>query len=174
MTLSQIGMLILLMGIVPMMLGMLYTKFAREERDSLILNYCSGIIVMMAFMRAAGGSHDFYAHDIDGDAPHIRRSNCRFVRVVADSERDFYGKMLVSFFKRAAALPWQSWAAVLIIVLQAAVLAVGQHVDDDDSFYVGAAAAAVETDSMFEVDPYTGETYDELPSRYVLSPFPVF
>ena len=53
--------------------------------------------------------------------------------------------MLVSFFKRAAAFPWQSWTAVLIIVLQAAVLAVGQHVDDDDSFYVGAAAAAVET-----------------------------
>ncbi|MCH1982164.1 DUF6077 domain-containing protein [Ruminococcus sp. OA3] len=174
MTLSQIGMLILFMGIVPMMLGMLYTKFAREERDSLILNYCSGIIIMMALCELLAVPMIFM-HTTLTVMLRIYGGVIAVLCVLSlILNVTFYGKMLISFFRRTAALPWQSWAAVLIIVLQTAVLAVGQHVDDDDSFYVGAAAAAVETDSMFEVDPYTGETYDELPSRYVLSPFPVF
>ena len=32
----------------------------------------------------------------------------------------------------------------------------------------------VQTDTIFEVIPYTGLKYYGLPSRYVLSPFPVF
>ena len=174
MTLSQIGMLILFMGFVPMMLGMLYTKFSKEERDSLILNYCSGIIIMMAFCELIAVPMIFM-HTTLTVMLRVYGGVIAVLCVLSFVLNvTYYGTLLISFFKRAAAFPWQIWIAVLLVVLQTGVLTVGQHVDDDDSFYVGTAAAAVEEDSMFEVDPYTGKTYDELPSRYVLSPFPIF
>ena len=48
------------------------------------------------------------------------------------------------------------------------------HMDADDAFYVAQATTDVQTDTIFEVIPYTGLKYYGLPSRYVLSPFPVF
>ncbi|MFQ7552527.1 MAG: DUF6077 domain-containing protein [Blautia marasmi] len=33
---------------------------------------------------------------------------------------------------------------------------------------------AVETDSLYAYNPYTGAAYNVLPSRYILSPFPAF
>ena len=69
---------------------------------------------------------------------------------------------------------WEMTAAILLILLQVAVLVFYAHMDADDSFYVGTATTAVETDTIFEVNPYTGALYQALPRRYVLSPFPVF
>ena len=46
--------------------------------------------------------------------------------------------------------------------------------DEDDAFYVGTATTAVETDSLYAYNPYTGAAYNVLPSRYILSPFPAF
>lgn len=66
------------------------------------------------------------------------------------------------------------WAAVFLILLQVAMCAVLAHMDADDCFYVATATTDVYTDTIFEVDPYTGGPYSVLPSRYVLSPFPVF
>lgn len=64
-------------------------------------------------------------------------------------------------------------AAVLILV-QLVVVMIYAHMDEDDAFYVGTATTAVETDSLYAVNPYTGAVYKELPSRYILSPFPAF
>ena len=63
--------------------------------------------------------------------------------------------------------------AVFCILLQTAVVVLLAHMDADDAFYVGTATTSVYTDSVFAVNPYTGFPYQELPSRYVLSPFPI-
>ena len=64
-------------------------------------------------------------------------------------------------------------AAVVVVVLQACSAAFFSHFDADDAFYVGTATTAVETDTLFSVNTYTGAPYTKLPSRYILSPFPV-
>ena len=66
------------------------------------------------------------------------------------------------------------FAAVLVILFQVAMYALLAHMDADDCFYVAAATTDVHTDTIFEVNPYTGRLYGALPKRYVLSPFPVF
>ena len=48
------------------------------------------------------------------------------------------------------------------------------HIDDDDAFYVATASTTLETDTVFQYNAYTGDEYESLPSRYVLSPFPIF
>lgn len=64
--------------------------------------------------------------------------------------------------------------AVILILAQMAVAGLLAHHDADDSFYVATASTSVYTDSIFEYNPYTGDKYKEPPSRYVLSPFPVY
>lgn len=66
------------------------------------------------------------------------------------------------------------WMAVLVIVLQVIMCAAMAHMDADDCFYVATATTDVYTDTIFEVDPYTGCEYRFLQRRYILSPFPVF
>lgn len=69
---------------------------------------------------------------------------------------------------------WPLWIAIAIIVLQTLVCGVFMHLDQDDAFYVGTAVTSVNTDSIFEYNCYTGMEYTVLPSRYILSPFPIF
>lgn len=66
------------------------------------------------------------------------------------------------------------WLAVIMIFLQMAAVSLFAHFDADDAMYVGAASTAIQTDTIFSISPYTGIEYETLPSRYVLSPFPVF
>lgn len=66
------------------------------------------------------------------------------------------------------------WIALILIAAQICVASLLAHMDADDAFYVGTATTAVHTDSVFAINPYTGNAYRKLPSRYVLSPFPIF
>lgn len=65
-------------------------------------------------------------------------------------------------------------SAIILIGIQIAAVSILAHMDADDAFYVATATTAVHTDTIFSVNPYTGFAYTKLPSRYVLSPFPVF
>lgn len=65
------------------------------------------------------------------------------------------------------------WIAVAAILAQIFIAVVYAHMDADDSFYVATATTSVQTDSVFQFNPYSGVEYTVLPKRYVLSPFPV-
>lgn len=69
---------------------------------------------------------------------------------------------------------WTMLIGFAVILVQVAVTVLGWHSDADDSFYIGTANTTVATDSIFEFDAYTGEPYESFPSRYVLSPFPIW
>lgn len=64
--------------------------------------------------------------------------------------------------------------AGILILIQLVVVVLYAHMDEDDAFYIGTATTAVETDSLYAYNPYTGAAYNVLPSRYILSPFPAF
>ena len=66
------------------------------------------------------------------------------------------------------------FAALLLIALQVFVVVRYAHLDADDALYVAASTTAVQEDSIFQVNAYTGIPYRELPRRYVFSPFPIF
>ena len=81
-------------------------------------------------------------------------------------------KDLKGFFGQK--INWWYVPAVLMILFQILVAVRGVHMDADDAFYLGTSATTLETDTMYQVDPYTGEAYSQMPMRYVLAPFPVF
>ncbi|MDO4650251.1 MAG: DUF6077 domain-containing protein [Eubacteriales bacterium] len=65
------------------------------------------------------------------------------------------------------------WIALVLIVLQIVYATLNAHFDADDSFYIGTASTDMATNTVFFINPFTGAAYTELPSRYVLSPYPV-
>ena len=60
---------------------------------------------------------------------------------------------------------------MVLILLQTIFVVTYQHIDDDDAFYVASAETSVATNTLMEIDPYTGDAYETLPRRYVFSPF---
>ena len=64
--------------------------------------------------------------------------------------------------------------ALGMVVIQALLLVIGVHYDDDDAFYVATATTAIDTDTIYRFNPFTGNEYKDLPDRYVLSPWPLF
>ena len=64
--------------------------------------------------------------------------------------------------------------ALILILLQIVYIVILGHLDADDALYVGAATTALESDSVYHVNAYTGLAYINLPRRYILSPFPIF
>ena len=71
-------------------------------------------------------------------------------------------------------LPLLTVIAVVLILLQTFMLAYFTRIDDDDAFFVAQAVTAVETNTIYEYDPYTGLETDGYHMRYVMSPFPIF
>lgn len=76
--------------------------------------------------------------------------------------------------KEIKKLPWFTIFVLILIMIQALILAGYQHEDADDAQYVASSTTAISTDSIFQYDPNTGLAIDAYPARYVLSPFPIF
>ena len=66
---------------------------------------------------------------------------------------------------------WLILAAVFILV-QVVIVFVYGNVDADDSFFVAMATGSVRTDTVFQVNPYTGGLLKSLPKRYVYAQYP--
>lgn len=64
-------------------------------------------------------------------------------------------------------------ALAAAVLAEAAFVTEYQHEDADDAFYLGTAATADVTDTLYKVDPYTGDLYEKMPYRYVLDPWPL-
>ena len=64
--------------------------------------------------------------------------------------------------------------ALVLIAFQLFMAVAYANTNDDDAFYVATATTAVESDSLYAVNPYTGDPFASFPARYVLSPFPLF
>ncbi|MCD7833320.1 MAG: DUF6077 domain-containing protein [Lachnospiraceae bacterium] len=88
-----------------------------------------------------------------------------------DKERSFFAEKLLHARRRFTPL---LGIVLLCIFLQAACVTFSQHIDDDDAFYVATAVTAVETDTLMEYNPYIGNLYQNIPTRYVLSSWPLY
>lgn len=62
---------------------------------------------------------------------------------------------------------------IVIIIGQLGFTLLFTHTDRDDAFYVVAAVDTIATDTMYQIDPHTGDQLRAFPMRYVLSPFPM-
>lgn len=166
--------LLLFLGIAPFLCGTLFTKYMKKDAEEILLNWTAGFIGMMALTQllvvpATFGHVDFRIVCILFYAAVIL---CALLGLVFERKR--IGGMITAWGMRIRKTPLIVWAAVVLVLMQVFVYVCYTHEDADDAFYVATAVTAVENNSLFEIDPYTGTAYYGLPTRYVLSPFPVF
>lgn len=157
--------------LLPFLLGMLYTKFVEEEKNNILLQMTAGYIIMF-------GLFEMVALPLVW----LRESLSLLIGV--------YGGILlmaavVSLILNRNRLIWvvtgslQSvrsftlciWMQLALIVGQILFYIRYQYSNADDAFFVAAATTSVATDTIFAYNPLTGNLYESLPSRYVLSPF---
>lgn len=165
---------LLFLGIVPFLCGALFTKYMKKDTENILLNWTAGFIGMMALTQLLVVPATFLHID-------LRIVYVLFYGAVGVGalfglvlERRRIGGMIASWAKGVRKTPLIVWAAAVLILLQVSVYVCCTHEDADDAYYVATAVTAVENHSLFEIDPYTGTAYGGMPTRYVLSPFPIF
>ncbi len=172
--LIRIGLLGAAMGMIPFLVGMLYTGKQKEGEESVLKNWCSGFVACFALFQILAIPCTFLKRSLSLLAALYLLALLALSVASLIINRRRIADMVRSFPAAARGASFAAVFALLVILFQMFVYARYTHVDDDDAFYVATAQTAVQTDSIFRVNPYTGGKYKSFPSRYVLSPFPIF
>lgn len=159
------------LGLLPFLLGLLYTRFIEEEKENLLLQMAAGYIIMfgifeimalpLIFMRQSLTLLTGLYLGILGVAAVISLilNRKRIVLVIKDTIGGIQKFTLCI------------WAVLLLLMGQIAVYIRYQYSNADDAFFVASAMTSVATNTIFAYNPYTGTAYSKLPPRYLLSPF---
>lgn len=156
------------------LLGMLYTRW-QEEENGIALNFVAGLFLTFAIFEILVIPCIFSYqkfHIFAGLYGSLLVLLCSCSLILNRKKlKEFFGKSRECKGKK---IPVIFVVVLFLIVFEMFMYVHFAHVDDDDAFYVATAVTTLEEDSMFLIDPYSGEPYDSFPTRYVLSPFPIW
>ena len=158
---------------IPFCAGLLFTGKMKENRNSFLLTMFCGYAGMFAVFEIMALPMIFLRLPFSVLKYSYGAVILVFAVVSVICERQRIPALTWERVKKLRRMPWTCFAAALLIALQLGVYTAGMSTDLDDSFYVGTAATTVETNTMYQYKAYTGNVEKTLPSRYVLSPFPV-
>lgn len=172
MMLIQFLSLLMWLGICPLYIGALLIKNHRTDYNSLFMAYLSGIICMFAAFQIIAIPMIFLNMSLDtvmytwcGAVVIITAVSIYKNRTLEEIRKETY--RTIKTFDVGMVMVF------LIVCVQIFLFAYTQHFEGDDSFYLGTAAAAWDSNTMFKIDPYTGDPYVGFPARYVLAPLPI-
>ncbi len=164
----------LIFGVFPELLGMLITKWNKNEHR-IFLNYIYGIMIEFAVTEV------FAVPLIILKKPfHILSAywlmSCIILCMIsiilnAFNIKDIFKRFIESLKK----IHWTVILVVLLVLSQAFVLTRYAHIDNDDSRFVTYATIAIQQDAMYTKE-YNTDAIDivELPMRDIFSPFPMY
>ena len=166
---------ILTMFIIPLLVGMFFTSFFKNEKSNLILAFVLGylynfaiseiIAVPLIFLKTSFMTFVviYIVISVVLSIISISRNKENIDNICSDTKSSIkeMPKILTIIL-------------VILIGVQSFALVKYAHIDDDDAFYVGTATTTVYTNSMFKYDGSTGLEYGKLPIRYVVGPFPIY
>lgn len=163
----------LVVFVVLELLGMLYTQW-REEKNSIALNFIAGLFLAFAIFEVLAIPCIFTYQKF-----HVFAGLYGGVLLLLCVLSFIWNyKKIAEFFREKTggkkSVPLIFIVAILLILFEMFMYVHYAHIDDDDAFYVATAVTTLEEDSMFTVNPYTGDAYKSFPTRYVLSPFPIW
>lgn len=158
---------------IPFCAGLIFTGKMKENRESFLLTMFCGYAGMFAVFEIMALPMIFLRLSFTVLRYSYGTVMLLLAAAAAVRERRRIPALTWGRLHKCRRLPWTCLAAAALIALQIGVYVVGMSTDLDDSFYVGTATTTVETDTMYQYKAYTGNAEKVLPSRYVLSPFPV-
>lgn len=175
MLIANIFLTIFWLLILPLLIGtLIVNQLLKERTTDLVLAWLSGFIIMFASFYILVMPMLFMKLPL-----HVLVISWCILMLFLFAvsiiyNRNRFDAILLHNINRIKLLPWLTILVVLLICVQVYFLAVYMHSDADDAFYVATATTSVSTDTIFQIDSFTGKPFLDYPQRYVLSPFPVF
>lgn len=172
-TLIKCLILFFWLGLMPALVGCLWTRKLENDNGNILKAYFFGLFSVLALFEALAlpmiflkCSLTLLTHTWEGCVLAMA-----LISVLLNGTFQRQRKWMMAVLRQMTLL----LAAVLVCVgLQAAYVTERQHIDDDDAFYLATSTTAVETDSLYQYNPYTGKKYKEVPARYVMASWPLF
>lgn len=168
------GILTLLwLGLLPAVVGCLWTRKIEKYNGNLLMSYFFGLFSLLALFEVLAVPMIFL--------------KCSLTLLVRTWAGCGLALALISVIVNRSFLIQRRWLGSLwkkmTLVLAASLVCMGlqmayvterQHIDDDDAFYLATSTTAVDTDSLFRYNAYTGKVYKRVPARYVMAAWPLF
>ena len=159
-------------GILPILTGMLYTSRNKENANSILKNWASGMVICLAIFQVLAVPLTYLKRS-------LTELSCLYIGILVVISivslilnRQRLKTMVVEMFISLRHTPWIAIIPIIIIAFQIYMYVGYTHSDEDDAFCIATATTSVSTNTLFQINPYSGDTYTAFPARYVLSPFP--
>lgn len=159
---------------VPIMMGNRIGRTGKISGEKVLLSYVLGWIRMMAIFQLMALPLIFLYARLTTLVFLWSACILCILSYLIWRNRGNYKSALKSLHKMKTHLLATEVVAVLLIVIQLVGVSVFMSSDADDAFYVSEAVTSDYTDTMFQYMGDTGEPYKQFPTRYVMSPFPIF
>lgn len=169
----KLAALLIWLLILPAVAGCLWTEKTPEEPGSVAAAYFYGLFSVLALFEMLAVPMTFLKCSLTLLTRVWAFLVLALALISVIKNRGFSAqrRWISVFFQRMTPL---LAVAMLCMALQATYVTQREHIDDDDAFYLATATTSVEKDSLHRFNPYTGKLYGRLPSRYVLSAWPLF
>lgn len=167
---------LLFLGIIPVLLGLLVTKFLNKEKNNLILAFVIGYLMEFAICQLVTVPMIFIEAKFTTLLYIYIGMNLILSLVSIIINVKSFKELIIINIDYIRKMPKLLTLIVIILIgIQVYGLVGYMHLDDDDAFYVGTAVTSIQTDSIYKYSPTTGgETGEHLALRYRLGPFPVY
>ena len=174
----QVLTLVCILGVMPLLTGLLFAAPGRRGGGSCAYTYLAGLLTILGAFQAMALPMGYL---------HTSLKRLCMVFLGACAVLCLAGVLL--FVCRRKMIPPGSqgrskgtrrfaplMALVLVCILfQMVFVTEKQHIDEDDAYYLGTAVTAVEYDSLYTRNPYTGKNLKADPeARYMLASWPLF
>lgn len=172
---QEVGKLVIFNGVIPLLTGYMVTFFCKfKNKNSLLLNYVAGMFTMFAVFEPVALILIFSKKELSMLTMVMTGIWVVLAAISAIINRKRILKGIIGLKNIKSNVSPMMIVAVGLIIMQMYVYAQYTHTDDDDAFYVATATTAIQTDTMYRVSPYTGFKYKKIPTRYIMSPFPMY
>lgn len=162
--------------IVPFLLGLLITRFTKNEKNNIILAYLIGYLIEFAICEIISIPLIFMQKEYN-----VLLITYVFIIGILSLisfviNFKSFKEIILDNIKKIKELPkLLSIICIGLILVQMFIYAFYTHIDDDDAFYVGTSVTTVQTNTLYKYSPTTGITSGEnILLRYRLSPFPLY
>ena len=166
--------LLLYFLIIPMILGLGILQFSKKEKDNILLGIVIGYIYSFMMYELLAIPMIFLGTDFNTLSWiwQVLMIGSTILAFMISLKNCF--KIIKNNFKRFVDAPSKlMFLAIIMIAIQAFIGFAFMHEDYDDSNFVAKATIALDTNTLYKYDD-KGVQYVVLPSRHVLSPFPIF
>ena len=174
----QVLTLVCILGVMPLLTGLLFSSPGRRGGGSCAYAYLTGLLTLLGAFQVMALPMG-YLHTSLKKLCLVFLGTGAVLCLAGVLSFIIRRKMLLSGIQgrnKGSRHIAPLMAVVLICILfQMVFVTEKQHIDEDDAYYLGTAVNAVEYDGLYTRDPYTGKKVKADPeARYMLASWPLF